>query len=284
VIGGTRAAAAARRCSWSRRAARAATTEHTVERILAFIHRIEDESATSLQPFRWGTAVFNSEFPRSWAHNFLRVDDAPDVGATELVAEAERFHSAAGHAHRQVSVDDAATGARLEPGFARAGWTVERLVLMVHRRPPEEGVDPSLAREASFDEVRPALEGFYAEAPFGNSAETVRQLVERSLLTARAANVRHFAVFVDGRVVSTCDLYSDGATAQIEDVSTFAEFRNRGFARATVLQALGVARAEGNDLVFLEADDRDWPKQFYGRLGFDEVAHRYHFTRPGDPG
>jgi GNAT superfamily N-acetyltransferase len=92
--------------------------------------------------------------------------------------------------------------------------------------------------------------------------------------------VRHFAVVVDGRAVSTCELYSDGRTAQIEDVSTAEEYRNRGFARATVSYALQAARESHHDLVFLEADADDWPHKLYERLGFDAVAQTYQFVRP----
>jgi hypothetical protein len=31
--------------------------------------------------------------------------------------------------------------------------------------------------------------------------------------------------------------------------------------------------------VFLTADDADWPKQLYAKLGFDEAAHHWRFTR-----
>ena len=35
----------------------------------------------------------------------------------------------------------------------------------------------------------------------------------------------------------------------------------------------------GADLVFLVADDRDWPKQLYSKLGFDPVGRFWQFTR-----
>jgi hypothetical protein len=38
-----------------------------------------------------------------------------------------------------------------------------------------------------------------------------------------------------------------------------------------VLAASKAARDRGPDLVFLDADDEDWPKLLYGKLGFDEL-------------
>jgi GNAT superfamily N-acetyltransferase len=256
--------------------------ERQLERIGRFARHLQDASSTDRIRFVWGTAVFNRDFPRSWAHNFLRVESLPeDVTAEDLAGAAERLHGAAGHSHRQVVVEDASAGERLQKGFKRLGWAVERLVYMAHTREPDRWGDTSIVRELTFEEVRPALERFWRQAPHGDSEETVRQLVERSALTARAATVRHFAVLVDGEAVSTCDLYSDGRTAQIEDVATFEDFRNRGYARATVSRALQEARAGGHDVVFLEADADDWPRRLYDKLGFDALAQSYQFTRPG---
>jgi hypothetical protein len=42
------------------------------------------------------------------------------------------------------------------------------------------------------------------------------------------------------------------------------------------------ARASGADLVFIGADAEDWPKQLYGKLGFEEVTRSVDFVRkPG---
>ena len=67
--------------------------------------------------------------------------------------------------------------------------------------------------------------------------------------------------------------------AQIEDVATLAPYRGRGLARAVVTAALGEALAAGDELVFILADDGDWPKDWYARLGFVLRGRRYLFTR-----
>jgi predicted GNAT family acetyltransferase len=92
---------------------------------------------------------------------------------------------------------------------------------------------------------------------------------------------RFFAVELDGEVVSYSDLYVNGADAQVEDVGTLPEQRNRGHATAVVLGAIAAAREAGAEFVFLVADAHDWPKELYGRLGFDEVGHYTKLFTPG---
>ena len=78
---------------------------------------------------------------------------------------------------------------------------------------------------------------------------------------------------------STCGV----STAQIEDVGTLGGYRGRGLARAVVLRALAEAGAAGCDLVFLEADEDDWPKELYRRLGFEPIGRIFAFLRkPAD--
>ena len=248
-------------------------------RILAFSHVIEDGSATTLTPFRYGTAVFNSDFPHSWMNNFLRVDRArPNVQAAALAEEADRLHGEAGHSHRAIVIEEEETGTRLRAGLEERGYKTERNVIMVHRRPPDRIAETSVVEEVDFPRLRPMLEEYYRAEPYGDDEEVVRQLVERGRLTEAVVNVRHFGVSADGRVVSSSDLYTAGRTAQVEDVTTLEPYRGRGYARATVTRALEEARG---DLVFLYADEDDWPKELYRKLGFERLALTYLFTRSG---
>jgi hypothetical protein len=43
------------------------------------------------------------------------------------------------------------------------------------------------------------------------------------------------------------------------------------------MKALEEARAMGHDFIFLVADSRDWPKDMYRRLGFDDIGEKYAF-------
>ena len=112
---------------------------------------------------------------------------------------------------------------------------------------------------------------------FGSDDDVIRQLTEHKQVLA-AHGARFFAARVDGVLASYCDLYSDGRTAQIEAVQTLERFRNKGLARAVVSGALAAAETDGHDLIFLLADQADWPKQLYEKLGFEVVGSVYEFT------
>ena len=65
----------------------------------------------------------------------------------------------------------------------------------------------------------------------------------------------------------------------MEDVYTAPEARGRGYARALVCRAVELARSGGHDLVFITADDNDWPKLLYERLGFRPLGRVWQFHR-----
>lgn len=71
----------------------------------------------------------------------------------------------------------------------------------------------------------------------------------------------------------------------LEDVATLAAHRNRGLARAVVLRAVEEAQMAGADLVFLVADENDWPKGLHRRLRFDPAGLTFGFLRrPAEDG
>jgi predicted GNAT family acetyltransferase len=76
-------------------------------------------------------------------------------------------------------------------------------------------------------------------------------------------------------------LYSDGTVAQVEDVYTVPEERNRGHARKLVTKATEVARASGHELVFIVADADDWPQHLYRRIGFAPIGRTWALHRGG---
>ena len=59
---------------------------------------------------------------------------------------------------------------------------------------------------------------------------------------------------------------------------TLKAHRNKGLSRAAVGAALDAALAGDHELVFIVADEDDWPKELYAKLGFDPVGMAYDFT------
>jgi GNAT superfamily N-acetyltransferase len=104
-------------------------------------------------------------------------------------------------------------------------------------------------------------------------------LVDFRRVLAERIGARFFLASVSGVPAAYCELYRHEGVAQIEDVNTLERFRGRGLARALVWRAAQQARASGDDLVFLMADDNDWPKHLYAKLGFDPIGAFWQFTR-----
>jgi GNAT superfamily N-acetyltransferase len=79
----------------------------------------------------------------------------------------------------------------------------------------------------------------------------------------------------DGVAAASCDLRVldvDGVRmAQVEDVLTLESFRGKGFARAVVSHAVAAAQRVGAEVIWLEAERDDWPRELYSRMGF--VVH-----------
>jgi GNAT superfamily N-acetyltransferase len=226
---------------------------------------------------RFGTALLYEELPRVWSLNYLLVErDLDEATAETLAEEADELLGGAGLRHRKVEVLDQVAGERLAGEFRALGWHVERDLVLPHRRRADREVDISFVEEVDPETLAPV----WAEAmrkDFGSDDDVIRQLSEHKQVLA-ADGARFFAARIDGVLASYCDLYSDGQTAQIEAVQTLERFRNRGLARAVVSGALAAAQSEKHDLTFLLADEADWPKQLYEKLGFDVVGSVYEFT------
>lgn len=245
-------------------------------RATAFEEALRDGAAERVVASPLGSAVFNDTLPLVWSLNTLRVER---TGATaeEIAAEAERLQGEAGLTHRRVVVLDEAEGRGFEEPFNGLGWKTDAYLFMVPRREPHRPVDTSDVAEVEREALAPIRESILREWLHEAEEEVVRQVGEADRLIAVAGKARHFATVVDGIPVSSTDLYSDGHTAQIEDVGTLPDHRGQGHASAVVMRALEEARAMGHEFIFLSADARDWPKELYRRLGFDGVGERYGY-------
>ena len=219
---------------------------------------------TSEEPSRYGTVVRSDEVPLRQDSNYLIVDTS-EAAATELAAEVERLRL------RAVFVRDPQTGERLAGEFSTLGWHVHRGVLMALRRPPERATDPGLVREVDEATLRPLRRRITLGYPWG-TPELADQLLRWKVLMSERVETRFLAVLVKDEVVAYADLYLGDGIAQIEDVLTVEEHRNRGYASAIIMRAIEEAQQARAELIFLVADADDWPKLLYERLGFDPIG------------
>jgi ribosomal protein S18 acetylase RimI-like enzyme len=250
-------------------------TSAELARIVAMQRWVQEATATRVEPWRFGSAIFTDDFPGRYDSNFLRVEHPVGAATPEaLAAEADRIQ--AGLGHREVTVENADAGARLAAGFRDLGYTVERLMFMVLRTDPSD--PPGTVREVSPETLRTTLIATNL-AIAGMSQADAEMLADFRPVSAARAGTRYFAVELDGVLASYCELYLHEGVAQVEDVNTLEAFRNRGAGRSVVLGAIAAARAAGADLVWILADADDWPQQLYAKLGFEQVGGAWQFTK-----
>jgi len=233
-----------------------------------------------IEEFPWGELVVTPSLSRVYDANFAIVSRW-DGSAGDLETEMQRVQAAAGFAHRKTVIPRRATAEPLWDAIERQGWDFAgRYVLMAHRRPADRAADPGVEVVGVGDVDWAQGRGAILETEgHGSDPEVARQLLELDRRLAHSMDVRHLAGVVDGKVVSYAGLYLEDGVAQIEDVATLPSFRNRGLARAVVLHAVEEAYRAGAQLVFLVADEADWPRKLYERLGFDWIGLEHVFGR-----
>jgi ribosomal protein S18 acetylase RimI-like enzyme len=247
-----------------------------LDRALEFLLRV-DRGGTRQRATPLGTLVLTPELPRRWDSNYLLVDRPADT--SEILAEAEHAFSAAGIGHRKLTVTDGDLGKKLRAELP-LDWLRQSLLVMARRRPPDRERDLSAVVAVDEARLRPGRTAELARYEWARDPDVVREILDAKLLFARVAETHFLAALVDGEVASWSDLYVADGVAQVEDVGTLERFRNRGLASAVVLTAVRVAEEAGAELIFLVADEDDWPKDLYGRLGFDTVGRIHEFVRP----
>jgi GNAT superfamily N-acetyltransferase len=212
----------------------------------------------------FGVALFHDALPAVWDLNFVRVDRS-DVALEAVLAETERVQAEAGLVHRKVKLP-------YEPEVPDA-WKLTRLLVMVHRgEVPPVGLP---VEEVAAEALR---EKWVQER--GEHGDETLQLIEARFVRDAAADVRYFAASADGQLVSECSVFSARGVAEVDSVQTLEPYRGRGLGKAVVARAVAEAYAAGHDLVFLVADEDDWPKELYRTLGFADAGRVYELLRP----
>ena len=245
-----------------------------LERALAFMWSCMAATADAVRSIEAGIVATTPSLPAVWAVNQVRVGAA--LTFEELVDLADQ--QLAGIAYRQIAFEHQQAGPELERAFRAARWKVERDVVMVLSGPADGRADTSVVDDAGEDEMLELMRRWYEhDEP---TPTEVEQLLEFGRREVRVLGDRLLGVRSgDGQLVAITKLRSDGSTAQVEDVYTVPEARGRGFARALINRTVELARDGEHDMTFIVADDEDWPKLLYGRLGFRSAGHLWHFHR-----
>jgi len=248
------------------------------ERAVAFQREFDRRRAELAIRATHGTAYLTPSLQRVYDLNAFVVDRGTKASAEELIAEADPILGSHGLAHRKITIDDG-LGRSVESGFRDAGWQVVEHLVMPHLR-PAPALDLTRVEEVAAEELVPVWQAGMGRDDL--DADTVDQLVRAQLTRREHTHVRYFATRVDGRPASYCELFSDGATGQIESVMTDPELRGRGLGKLVVAGALAASEAT-HDFTFLVADAADWPQELYRKLGFETAGTVYRFLLRARP-
>ena len=287
-VGVRRGAASARSsaCSHATRRSRSASRSSLpfvpteLERALAFEEAVAARCAERIVTTRSGKAYFNDTFRRVWHLNYLRVDPGqarrPGRAGGRGRAPAHRCRprtslASSSRTRRSAHRWRASSAGSAGASTASSSWPTGERASGLPTRPRWRR---SRGRASSRC-------GRSSRGP--SRGRRTRRSCARSSPRARCwpppATPASSRCSADGRPVSTGQLHSDVRVAEVDDVATLEPYRGRGYASAVVLRAVEEALAAGNELVFLVADDEDWPKQLYGRLGFEPIGCTWHLLR-----
>jgi GNAT superfamily N-acetyltransferase len=252
------------------------TSRSPLERAFAFERAMLGASGGRVVTGAWGQAFLTPTLDRVYDRNVVWVVGAGGgLSGVEVDANVERLLGGHGMEHRRLLVEPAADARMHDELLAVCGYARSENVFMVHSGDaPDGGAD---VVEASVEAVDAGCERYLLTDPdteYGRDARTREQLLEHHRSYGpRAGAERRFAVLGDdGAAVAWARLWRRGDEAQVEDVVCLAEHRGHGYGRAVVAAATRAAVSEGAGFVFIVADGGDWPRELYGRLGYEAAG------------
>jgi ribosomal protein S18 acetylase RimI-like enzyme len=246
-----------------------------LERALRFTWAVNEAAADEVVRIDEGAVLRTPSHPDAWSVNCLRLE--PALGDLDL-AGVERLggeHLATPYLH--VDIEEDATALRLFDAAKVAGWKTEReLVMLLDRAaaPVERGD----VREGTLDEVLGLVGPWFIEE--GEPPDTVEQLVDRARREHAVYPERLVIGEHEGAPAAMATVRVSGGVAQVEDVYALPQARGAGLGRAVTQEAVRLAAESGAEVIFIVADDQDWPKQLYAKLGFRPAGHRAQLHRP----
>lgn len=243
--------------------------------VLAFMRRTAELAADHVRPLDAGCVVRAPSLPMVWGLNHVRLSGAVSYEQATGLAE-EHLGDLP---YRQLAIEHEASVELLEAPLRADGWKPDRELLMVLSRPADREADTAGVVEVEEDEASALMRRWVSDDD-RMTAETLDQVVAATAREGRVRAARNLGMRdAAGELVAMTKLYTDGITAQVEDVYTVPEWRNRGCGRRLITRAIALAREPGHELVFIVADDDGWPKRLYSRLGFDPIGRIGMFHR-----
>jgi uncharacterized protein (DUF952 family)/ribosomal protein S18 acetylase RimI-like enzyme len=226
-----------------------------------------------------GVAVVDRDY--RWSRDDNRLLLSEPLSADEVEAATTGLAVEEGWPHRAAALRWPGAGA-VAAELGRRRWQVEELLLMARAAGPLPGGERAeVVDQAEVHELWDRSWRAGGVAPPERLDEVVGQLVGREHRNDLVVAVTDVVVKEGGRVLAAAQLRVDGATAAVESVLTDVAARGRGYADALLAKVLTLAAEAGCDLVVLEADADDWPREWYARRGFRIVGSVWDVSRAG---
>lgn len=240
--------------------------------------------ASELRQYDRGWGVRTPDLNRLWTLNQLCITSPATFD--EIVALAEDHQNDLPFRH--VNVDHDSTGRAVERAFTEAGWKQDRELLMVLDADADRSVDTTAVVELSEEQMTGLMKRWWAEEfPVLVDDDELDQFVNYNRREGKLWSESAFGVLdEDGVPLAITKARAQGTTGWVEDVYTAAEARGRGYARMLVTHVTELLRAAECDFIFIIADDNDWPKTLYSKIGYRPVGyvHTFHLDlRPLQP-
>jgi GNAT superfamily N-acetyltransferase len=232
----------------------------------------------------FGPIVTHPAFSILYDANLVLLRRLPEgMRLADLEAEVRPVFEEAGASHLRFILQDPALAETLGPRFLEAGYRHNRYLLMEATRPagrepvPDIRLHPVLGPtgHAVLDRIEAEL---MTEVPWNSP------LIRAALRTRRREisdflDLRWFWASMASTPAGSIGLLRAGPIASIQAVSTRPAFRKRAVATTMVLELLALARGLGHQTISLMTEAEDWPKDLYGRLGFETVGFAESFLK-----
>jgi ribosomal protein S18 acetylase RimI-like enzyme len=257
------------------------------ERLTGWHLRVRAAMASQRLDLPFAVCVITDDLPDVYDLNLMTV--TAHVPPALLLRSIDQVAATAGWRHRHIEVDSRAVADRLRGPLTDAGYTEQRFVTMAltGMPPPTVAGDGRASRPTAIVDVDEQIDlarAVTAQEPWADSDDLVDQMVERERRLARVARGR-VVIAPPEAPVSRCLLLEEpgGGMVEIDAVSTLVGHRGQRWSDAVVRRAIEAAGEHDAAHVVLVADDTDWPRAWYRRLGFTVVGRSWAFRRDPQP-
>jgi len=249
----------------------AKTTTESLRAAAISWRRAQDALVCELvQPWAHGSVLLTPSAPNFWDANFVRVEGPYEAPPQQLEREADEL--LADFRHRKLVIEHEATGARLRPSFAAAGWIADRNAVMRRTGPGRPHAD---VEEVELRETHALRIEWYLD--YDPDPEVQRAVAEAQDRVSAKRGMRAFVVRGDsGAPVGFTTLAVGADAVEIDQLYVTPDARSGGIGTRLVEAALA---AGGRDTAWVIADDEGRARALYERLGFRTACRLHEFLR-----